>query len=156
MSKFAVRGLSLSLHHLTAPTAGIRVCVVMPGPVDTPIFARAANHTGRRLRAIAPAMAPERVAAAIVACARRPRRSVVIGFTSYVTAGLHWLLPAPTEWLAARIAAASLVTHEPAEDTAGGLFEWAEAAREHGGCRRNTARRRLGEAVGRALAHRGA
>jgi short-subunit dehydrogenase len=72
MTKYATRGLALNLRQAVAGNPRIHVCLVLPGPVDTPIFQRSANHTGRQLRAIPPAYAPERVAAAIVGCARRP------------------------------------------------------------------------------------
>ena len=41
MSKFAVRGLTLSLHQSTWRRSPIRVCTVLPGPIDTPMFDRA-------------------------------------------------------------------------------------------------------------------
>lgn len=150
MSKFAVRGLSLSLHHLSKAWPGVRTCVVLPGPIDTPLFERAANHTGRRLRAIAPAMAPERVAAKIVACARRPRRQATIGVTNHGILVAHRLAPRATEWMVARVAAALLVRPEPAPDTTGDLFVGRAEGREHGGWRRGPLRQRLGSAIGRA------
>lgn len=72
MSKFAVRGLTTALHSRYARRGGIRVCEVAPGPLDTPMFRTAANHSGFELRAVPPACAPERAAAAVVRCARRP------------------------------------------------------------------------------------
>ncbi|HET7517366.1 MAG TPA: SDR family NAD(P)-dependent oxidoreductase, partial [Actinomycetes bacterium] len=82
MTKFATRGLAFNLRQAVAGHPRIHVGLVMPGPVDTPMFQRAANHTGRQLRAIPPAYAPERVAAAIVGCARRPRRQTTAGAVS--------------------------------------------------------------------------
>jgi len=72
MSKFAVRGLTLSLHQSVIGRRGRHVCVVLPGPIDTPMFARAANHSGRPLRAIPPAFSPERVAATVIRSANGP------------------------------------------------------------------------------------
>ncbi|GGN90685.1 hypothetical protein GCM10010112_76280 [Actinoplanes lobatus] len=57
MSKFAIRGLALNLRQAVAGNRRIHVCLVLPGPIDTPFFVRTANHTGRRLRAIPPAYA---------------------------------------------------------------------------------------------------
>ena len=45
--------------------SGIRVRVVLPGTVDTPIYQHAANVTGRRVHPLPPAAAPARVARAI-------------------------------------------------------------------------------------------
>ena len=136
MSKFAVRGLSLSLHYLAGAWPGVRVCTVLPGPIDTPMFERAANHLGRGIRAVPPAAAPERVAAVIVSCARRPRRQVVVGWTARLIVVAHHVLPRFTEWVTARAAAAMLVRSEPAPPTSGDLFEPSGNGQVHGGWRR--------------------
>jgi short-subunit dehydrogenase len=152
MSKFGARGLLLSLHHLTKPWPGVRACVILPGPIDTPMFQRAANRTGRELRAIPPAIAPERVAAAIVSCARRPRRQIPVGLSSRVIlVGLR-IAPRVTETAVARYSARLLVTSRPAVQAAGAVLEPAPQTWLHGGWRRVRARRRMGEAIGRALA----
>lgn len=156
MSKFAVRGLALSLYHLVKPTPDIHVCVVVPGPIDTPLFVRAANHTGRQLRAIPPAIAPERVAAAVVGCARRPRRQVTAGVVPRALLVAHRLAPRATEWGVARASAALLVRREPAEPGSGALFDQRATGDAQGGYRLGAWRRRLGSAWGRALAARGA
>ena len=49
MSKFAVHGLTLSLHQSVWHRSPIRVCAILPGPIDTPMFARAANRSGRAI-----------------------------------------------------------------------------------------------------------
>jgi short-subunit dehydrogenase len=153
MSKFAARGLALSLHHGASAWPGVRVCVVLPGPVDTPMFERAANHTGRGLRAIAPAIAPERVAAAIVSCARRPRRQVPVGASSRLILAGQRLSPRLTEWTVARLAAGLLLRPEPASDRAGAVLTPSPVApgRVHGSWRHGRRRRHAGEALGRAI-----
>jgi NADP-dependent 3-hydroxy acid dehydrogenase YdfG len=57
----------------------IHASLVAPATVDTPLFQHAANYTYRDLRAMPPIYTPERVARAVVACARRPKRIVRIG-----------------------------------------------------------------------------
>ncbi len=153
MSKFAVRGLSLSLDHRATGDRRIRVCTVLPGPVDTPLWAGAANHSGHRLRAIAPATAPERVAAAIVSCARRPRREVPVGVLMRLTLLAHHVAPMTTELAVARASARLMHGPEPAADSAGELFGGRQpAAAVGGGWRHGARRRRLGAALGRAQA----
>jgi short-subunit dehydrogenase len=156
MSKFAVRGLTLSLQEGPGREPGIHVCCVLPGPVDTPFFERAGNHTGLRLRAIAPAAAPERLAAKIVSCARarRPRREVTVGLTGHALHAGHRLAPRTTERLVARASARLIVRKdELVPDTSGALFDpQPDLARVHGPWRVGRTRRRLGEQVGRALA----
>jgi short-subunit dehydrogenase len=151
-TKFGVRGLTSSLRHVPGTGRRVRACVVLPGPVDTPMFERAANHTGRQLRAIPPAIAPERVAAAIVSCVRRPRPQAPVGFTSRVILlGLR-IAPRTTERAVARYSAATLLRGKPSDETTGTLFAPGPPARVEGGWRKGSARRRIGNAVGRAFA----
>ncbi|HEX7094677.1 MAG TPA: SDR family NAD(P)-dependent oxidoreductase [Acidimicrobiales bacterium] len=154
MSKFAVRGLTLALHHSSSQHAGIRACVVLPGPLDTPMFVRAANHTGRRPRSIPPACAPERAAAAIVRCARRPKRQVLVGNSARLIALGCRVMPGFTEWAVARYSGTLLLSREPADDTDGGLFGWDGTTSVEGGWRKLALRRRAGSALGTLLARR--
>jgi len=155
MSKFAVRGLGLSLRHLVAQEPGIAVTVVLPGPIDTPMFERAANHTGFGLRSVPPAIAPERVAAAVVSAARRPRRQVPVGFTARAILLADRVAPRLTEWTVARVSASLLVRREPVPDTSGAVLEPGRPARPHGPWRRSRLRRRAGAGVGWVLTRHG-
>lgn len=154
-SKFANRGLAMSLHHAVADEPHVRVCVVLPGSVDTPMFQRAANHTGRRLRAIPVAYAPERVAAVIVARARRPRRQSTVGLGNRVLLVGHRLAPRLTEWGAARWSARFVVEDLSVPDDTGTLFSAGGGDPAHGGHRRGRLRSRAGEMFGRWRARRG-
>jgi NAD(P)-dependent dehydrogenase (short-subunit alcohol dehydrogenase family) len=78
-SKFAVRGFSEALRQELRDLPDVHVCTVSPSPIDTPIFASAANYTGRRVKAPPPTYPPEQVARAIVASALHPRRERVVG-----------------------------------------------------------------------------
>jgi short-subunit dehydrogenase len=154
MTKHAVRGLALNLQHALAGHRGIDVCLVLPGPVDTPLFQRAANHTGRELRAIPPAYAPGRVAATIVACARRPRRQATTGVVSHLAMTGHRLAPRLVEWLVARWSAEMLTRPVSAPKTSGSLFGPPATGAVPGGYRRGELRRRLGERLGTASEQR--
>lgn len=156
MSKFAVRGLGLSLRQAVAGQPRVHVCLVLPGPVDTPMFQRAANHTGRELRAIPPAYAPERLAAAIVGCARRPRRQVTAGLVPRLALLGHRVAPRAVEWGVATWSASLLTRAVEAEPTSGVLFDPGSGGSTHGGWRRGRLRRRLGERFGTYLSQRGA
>jgi short-subunit dehydrogenase len=148
-SKFAVRGLALSLHQDLVADPRIHVSCVLPGPVDTPMFERAANHTGRRLRAIPPAVAPERAAAVVVACARRPRREAVVGWAGRGIVMGHRLAPRTTERAVAWASAALLTRPESAPPSDGALFSWDRPGRVRGGWRRGPWRGRLGAQAAR-------
>jgi NAD(P)-dependent dehydrogenase (short-subunit alcohol dehydrogenase family) len=157
MSKFAITGLTRALVRSTQSEPGIHVCLVLPGPVDTPLFQRAANHTGRQLRAIPPAVSPERVAATVVRCVRRPRPEVPAG-------GSAWLIQIGRRFAprtADRVVAAwsgRLITRGgvDAPATTGALFDVSTSGRVDGGWRRVAARRALGDWWGRTVARHGA
>ncbi|BBH70781.1 short-chain dehydrogenase [Actinoplanes sp. OR16] len=148
MSKFAVRGLALNLQQAVAGHRRIRVALVLPGAVDTPFFQRSANHAGRRLRAIPPAYAPERLAAGILAAARHPRRQVTVGVISHLMLAAHRLAPRTAEALVGRWGAATVIGPEPAAPSSGSLFDPPDSGTVHGGHRRGALRRRLGGWLG--------
>ena len=155
MTKYAVRGLTLSLHQSTWPRSPIHVCVILPGPIDTPMFLSAANYTGRPIRAIPPAFSPERVAAAVIRSVRRPRRQRTTGVTGALIAlGLH-VVPRFTETVVAQIAARLIFRPGTIEDTEGTIFAPRPGASTSGGYRRSARRARIGDFVGRSLAHAG-
>ncbi|WP_239163487.1 SDR family NAD(P)-dependent oxidoreductase [Paractinoplanes rishiriensis] len=163
MSKFAIRGLALNLQQAVARDPRIHVSLLLPGPVDTPFFERAANHSGHRLRAIPPAYAPERLAATVLSCARRPRRQVTTGVVSHLALVAHRIAPRATETVVARWSAALVTQPAAAPPGPGSLFDPPPTGAVHGGYRRGPARRRLGEWLGNvrsaaataATAHRG-
>jgi short-subunit dehydrogenase len=154
MTKFAIRGLTIALRQSRRPRA-IKVCVVVPGPIDTPIFEGAANHTGHQLRAIPPAASPWRVAATVVRCARRPRKTTTTGLTGWGVLLAHRVAPGPTEWVVARVSATLLTRSAEADDTSGVLFRPSDHGAVAGGWRRVAVRSRLGDRVGRWSATHG-
>jgi short-subunit dehydrogenase len=154
MTKFAVRGLTLSLHQSTWHRSPIKICTILPGPIDTPMFARAANQSGRAIRAIPPAFSPERVAAAVIRSVRRPRRQRTTGLTgALIVAGMH-VVPRFTETVVAQVAARFIFRPASAPPTRGALDAVNVPSSTDGGWRRSRLRVRLGDAVGRRLARR--
>jgi short-subunit dehydrogenase len=152
MTKYGRRGLALALHYLAPRWGDVHVCTVLPGPIDTPLFQRSANHTGHVLRAIPPAIATQRAAAAIVSCARRPRRQVPIGATSrLILLGLR-VAPALTERLVALWSGTFITRGESAPDSFGAVFHPEEPMQVDGGWRRGATRRKLGDAIGHGIA----
>ncbi len=77
-SKHAVHALHQALHQ-ELRGSGIQACLIAPGTVDTPLFRHAANYTGREIKAMPPIESAAQVVDAIIACAERPRREVVVG-----------------------------------------------------------------------------
>ena len=91
-SKFGLRGYSEALRAELRRWPNIHVCDVFPAFIDTPGFQHGANYTGRRLRPAPPVYAPERVAAAMVSLARKPRRALTVGATATLARIMHGLL----------------------------------------------------------------
>lgn len=79
VSKWAVRALGRQLALENRDLPGVRIAVVSPGGVDTPIYGLAANYQGQSGRPPAPVDSPERVAKAIVRTLDRPRDRVSVG-----------------------------------------------------------------------------
>ena len=73
--------------------SGIRVRVVLPSTIDTPIYQHAANFTGRRVHPLPPASSPRRVARAIERAPRRARFATSVGQLQRSAIPLHRLAP---------------------------------------------------------------
>lgn len=83
-SKWGLRALVRALRLETRDAPDIHVCLVSPGAVDTPIYRTAANFAGRFGKPPPPVDSPEKVAAAILRCAQRPRPTVDVGIANRV------------------------------------------------------------------------
>jgi NAD(P)-dependent dehydrogenase (short-subunit alcohol dehydrogenase family) len=92
-SKFAVRAFSECLRHELRDIPDIDVATILPLAVDTPIFAHAANYSGRAVRPVPPMVDPHEVARGIVRCARSPLREVTYKRAGRALELLHSLAP---------------------------------------------------------------
>lgn len=92
-SKYGVLGLTEVLRQEWADEPQLHVCAVLPGSMDTPIFAHAANYSGRPVRPIPPVGDPRRVARAVVGLVERPRRRRTVGSFHHLLSFGHALLP---------------------------------------------------------------
>jgi hypothetical protein len=79
-SKHALRGFlnSLAIEE-REQGSGVRVAMVHPGPIDTPLFAQASSGTRNKPRVAPDAYRPEVIAQALVEVAVEPRKEVVLG-----------------------------------------------------------------------------
>ena len=152
VAKHGVRGLGMSLRQELAldGVRRIRVCTVMPATIDTPFFQHSANYTGRVLKAMPPVYPPERVARAIVNCARWPRREVFVGNIARLAYQQFKLMPGTTERAMMHLAdKQALPRGKKALPTPGAVHEpMAEGTEAEGGWhgRRKTRTRRLASA----------
>lgn len=94
-SKWGQRALVRTLQQEVRRDKGVRVCLVSPGSVNTPIYYQAANYVGRKPRPPWPVRSPEKVGEAIFRLAERPKQnvSVPVGGTNPVIIGGFRLLP---------------------------------------------------------------
>ncbi|HEV2772395.1 MAG TPA: SDR family oxidoreductase [Thermoleophilaceae bacterium] len=121
-SKFALRGFAECLRDELRHEQ-IDVCTVLPASIDTPLFQHAANLTGRAAKPLRPIIRPERVAAAIVRCAKRPRREVIVGASGRQLVLAHALAPSLFERLMTRNVEREHFRDEPLEPTPGNVYE---------------------------------
>ena len=92
-SKFGTYGFAEVLREELGRERHIHVCTVLPATIDTPIYQRAANYTGRRVHPLPPAVDARRVAAAIVGVVDSPRRETVVGQVQRAGVALRSLAP---------------------------------------------------------------
>ncbi|MDB5613167.1 MAG: short-chain dehydrogenase, partial [Devosia sp.] len=85
-SKAAIRGLSDSVRQEVADVPGIHVCTVLPYAIDTPIYQRAANYSGRDAQPVFPRYSAQTVAKTVIRLVRHPRREVYAGRTGLLAA----------------------------------------------------------------------
>ena len=123
-SKFGVRGLSDSLRQELQDAPDIRVCNVMPGPIDTPLFQHAANHTGFRITAPDPTVDATRVAEAIMKVIVHPKDEVGVGVNTRLGLLGNRVAPRLTDRVATPLMFASHIDdQETVAPTSGTLFE---------------------------------
>jgi NAD(P)-dependent dehydrogenase (short-subunit alcohol dehydrogenase family) len=89
-AKHALRGFlgTLRIEEREQQT-GVRIAMVSPGPIDTPIYERATSATGRQPAMLPDAYDPDMIAEAIVDAAVAPRYDRVVGGESKLAAGLY-------------------------------------------------------------------
>ena len=124
LSKFAIRGLSLSLAQELADESDIHVCTVYPAVIDTPIFNQAGNYYGQEVQAPKPRIKAEQVAKTIVSMIKHPKAEAIVGGMGKIM----WLARslAPTALFDKRYRKMIADGHfrdEAADATTGNLFE---------------------------------
>ena len=137
-SKFAVRGFSEALRQELGDLPDVHVCTVSPSPIDTPIFASAANYSGRAVKAPPPTYPPEQVASAILASALHPKRERIVGGAGRLVTVAEMVAPGRFERVNRRYVNRLQFAAEPAPATDGNLYAPSSNrhARTRGGWRR--------------------
>lgn len=79
-SKHAVKGFTDSLRlEVEKSGAPVSITLIQPAAIDTPYPEHAKNHVGFETKHLPPVYAPEVVARAILHCAEKPERNVLVG-----------------------------------------------------------------------------
>jgi NAD(P)-dependent dehydrogenase (short-subunit alcohol dehydrogenase family) len=132
-AKWGQAGLIRVLQLETRDEPAIRVCSVSPGGVNTPIYAQAANVTGRTPRPPVPVDPPEKVAAAVLSCVDRSRPRVSVGLANPVIVLGFRLLPKLYDALVGPLLRLASLTAEPSNPSTGNVLKPEPAGEaEHG------------------------
>ncbi|RDC62651.1 SDR family oxidoreductase [Adhaeribacter pallidiroseus] len=94
ISKFAVRGLSLSLSQEVADKPNIHVSCVLPAVIDTPIFQHAANYMGKNVKAPEPVIPATDVAKEIFKLTQSPKEEIAVGNMARMLRAQRLVMPA--------------------------------------------------------------
>ena len=132
-AKHALRGFLSTLQiEEREQHSGVRVAMVSPGPVDTPIYERATSGTGRRPALLPDAYTPETVAAVLIEAALDPRHDRIVGGESRL-ADLLYRQARPAGELLLLFVDRWFRTGTISSESPGALWEPLERARTSGG-----------------------
>jgi NAD(P)-dependent dehydrogenase (short-subunit alcohol dehydrogenase family) len=94
-SKWGQRAIARTLQQELRGERGVRVCIVSPGSINTPIYYQAANYTGRDARPPIPVMQPAIAGRVIARLVDHPRShvSIPVGPANPIAIGGYRLLP---------------------------------------------------------------
>lgn len=92
-AKWGARGLVRTLRQETRDNKNIHICQLVPGSVDTPIYTSAANYAGFVGRPPPPVDTAERMGAAVVRLADKPRGELSVGLANRFTEFGFTVLP---------------------------------------------------------------
>ena len=120
-SKAAINGLTRSLRQEFRHT-DIKICLVMPASIDTPLFQQAANFTGRAVQPLEPVYDPNIVSDQILRLLKRPTPEVYAGNAGRFLTGLRRLIPRTVERFTARQVEQDHFQERSAPPSTGNLF----------------------------------
>ncbi|MFJ4161081.1 SDR family NAD(P)-dependent oxidoreductase [Microbacterium testaceum] len=121
-AKHGLLGFTRSLRQEMLAHRGIRVKIVLPASIDTPIYQRAANSTGRTPFPLPPVVSADRVARAIVRVTRGPRHEVGVGAAQFVIRPLQFFAPRVYDRFIRALQHALGLRRRPAASTTGAVL----------------------------------
>jgi NAD(P)-dependent dehydrogenase (short-subunit alcohol dehydrogenase family) len=121
-SKFAIRGFAEALR-MELRNTNLKVCTIFPASIDTPLFQHAGNFSGQGVKPMPPVYRAEEVAAAILACARRPRPEMTVGLAGHAMKMQHAVSKRIYDRLMGRQAEKEHFQDRPAPHSEGNLYQ---------------------------------
>lgn len=121
-SKFGLLGFAEALRQELRGT-GIRLRLIVPATIDTPIYQHAANVTLRHVHPLPPASSPQRVARAIVRAPHRRRYATFVGQFQRSAVLLHRVSPRAYDAVASFLVRRVELRGHGAEVTLGTVLE---------------------------------
>jgi short-subunit dehydrogenase len=141
-SKAAVRGYTEALRmELEAEGAPVSVTLVKPGSTNTPFIEHARNYMALEPELVPPVYAPEAVARAILRCAERPTREIVVGGGSRMMTMMGTVAPRLTDLYLEQTAFRQQQRHGEPADASDSLYEPQDDGRRRGPTDRYTIER---------------
>lgn len=122
-AKWGVHGLVRTLQIEARATPGIRISLVSPGGVDTPVYSQAGTYLSRHGRPPPPVDPPEKVADAAVAALQRPIRERSVGIASGIVVAGFRLLPGVFDVLVTPLMRLGGLTGSHVPPTSGNVLE---------------------------------
>lgn len=121
-SKFGLKGFTEALRGEIRNYHAINICDLYPAFLDTPGMQHAANYTGKALKPAPPIYDPQEVAKAVVSVTLKPRESVVVGSIAHAMRAAHFLFPALSRNITAKIIESYLKQAPASALTAGNIL----------------------------------
>ncbi len=124
-AKHAVKGLAASIRQeLLDAQIPVHVSLIKPASIDTPLFEHARTYLGVQPKGIPPLYDPALVARAILRCALKPERELLVGGSAELFSRLETLAPRLLDWQQSRQGVSSQETDIPkSPDAPSNLFE---------------------------------
>ena len=134
-SKHAIKGFTDALRmELEDEGAPISVTLVKPGQIDTPFTINAKNYLASEPHHVPPVYAPDVVAEAILTCAERPTRDILVGSGAKAMTELGHFAPGLTDTVMNKVVIPGTPSGRPSRrgSDGSGLDEPTEDLRERG------------------------
>jgi NAD(P)-dependent dehydrogenase (short-subunit alcohol dehydrogenase family) len=121
-AKWGQLGLVRVLQQETRDVPGIRISIIQPGGVDTPIYVQAASWAGSTGKPPPPVYSPHRVGRRVVALLDRPRRQVQAGLLNPLITAAFRLVPGVYDFLVGPLMQRLAIADDDVPPTTGNVF----------------------------------